>query len=331
MHFQIDNLDNLTVSDIQKMVQAGTEESLHLEFKGADSFSGKGNKIARAISAFANSDGGLLIIGVAEDNPDDKTQGRITSLDPLPSDVQKEGFQQRLFAWVQPWPVGTYIKPLGVGNGKIFLVDVPGQSYPPVQVVNEGAYYIRLNFLNQPMPPNLVAAAFGKGFKPLLTPVTEIYGCDNYDDDEKGTTKLGLRITVNNTGRVAATWPIVLIERWDPVGPEMTMKPVSGKFVDISSTVHRDTGQPALQCTSEQPVYIGMPAMMGEIQLGFHPTAAIRVQVGSIECPIRTFRVELNRNLVDRYIESNGASRYSKNRVKNTLVSVPTPEVIEVT
>lgn len=57
--------------DLNQLIQAHTEESLYLEFKANGSLQmgdSKKNEIAKDISAFANSDGGILIYGINEIN-----------------------------------------------------------------------------------------------------------------------------------------------------------------------------------------------------------------------------------------------------------------------
>ncbi len=66
--------ENYTIDDIQALIDNHAEEGVHLELKRADALSEKhADKITKAFSAFANSDGGLVIYGIAE--------GHITKMD----------------------------------------------------------------------------------------------------------------------------------------------------------------------------------------------------------------------------------------------------------
>jgi len=63
--------ENITVSDIQKLIDNQIEESIHLEYKQSDAFGktdGKRKEIAKDVSSFANSDGGIIIYGLTEQN-----------------------------------------------------------------------------------------------------------------------------------------------------------------------------------------------------------------------------------------------------------------------
>src|SRR3989339_2090926 len=67
--------ENITVSDIQKLIDNQIEESIHLEYKQSDAFGktdGKKKEISKDVSSFANSDGGIIIYGIREFNDKDK-------------------------------------------------------------------------------------------------------------------------------------------------------------------------------------------------------------------------------------------------------------------
>lgn len=58
-----------TIKDIQYLIDNGVEESIHLDFKAAGALAKddkKKNEIAKDVSAFANSDGGIIIYGISE-------------------------------------------------------------------------------------------------------------------------------------------------------------------------------------------------------------------------------------------------------------------------
>ena len=67
-----------TLADIRLLVSQHVEESTHLDFKRQLPDSGKNDDIAKALSAFANSDGGVLVYGIDEDG-----QGRAETLCPV--------------------------------------------------------------------------------------------------------------------------------------------------------------------------------------------------------------------------------------------------------
>lgn len=58
-----------TIADIDKLIADEIQEDLHLDYKQSPALDpNKKNEIAKDVSAFANSDGGLLIYGIVESN-----------------------------------------------------------------------------------------------------------------------------------------------------------------------------------------------------------------------------------------------------------------------
>ena len=55
-------------SDILEMISLQIQENLHLDYKASAALShSKRDEISKDVSAFANSDGGLIIYGVTEE------------------------------------------------------------------------------------------------------------------------------------------------------------------------------------------------------------------------------------------------------------------------
>ena len=58
-----------TQQDILDIISSRTEESINIDFKDARALSSRdGKEISKDVSAFANSDGGLIFYGINEDN-----------------------------------------------------------------------------------------------------------------------------------------------------------------------------------------------------------------------------------------------------------------------
>ena len=63
--------DIIKEEDINSLISLGVEESIDLEFKSSDSLKisdKKKSELAKDISAFANSSGGIIIYGINEEN-----------------------------------------------------------------------------------------------------------------------------------------------------------------------------------------------------------------------------------------------------------------------
>ena len=56
-----------SIKDINNLIIAQVQESLHLDYKGSDAIDGnKKIEISKDVSAFANSDGGAIVYGITE-------------------------------------------------------------------------------------------------------------------------------------------------------------------------------------------------------------------------------------------------------------------------
>src|ERR1700752_2301480 len=67
--------ESITIEDIQSLIDNGIGESLNLEYKGAGALKKDDPakiKITKSISAFANSNGGILIYGIHEEDQQPK-------------------------------------------------------------------------------------------------------------------------------------------------------------------------------------------------------------------------------------------------------------------
>lgn len=56
-----------TVADLRKYIENSIPESINLDYKDSRALNGKPGEIAKDVSAFANSDGGVIIYGIKED------------------------------------------------------------------------------------------------------------------------------------------------------------------------------------------------------------------------------------------------------------------------
>ena len=107
-----------TYADVQRLVSSGVQEELRLEYKSGrptnrDRFK---NDIAQDISAFANSAGGTLIIGVLEKD------GMPVSIDGVDQHFSRESLGQVLAYKISPAIPGLRIESLSSDAGEAVLV-----------------------------------------------------------------------------------------------------------------------------------------------------------------------------------------------------------------
>jgi predicted HTH transcriptional regulator len=112
-------LTNYTEAELSQMITNQIEENLHLDYKGAGSLAatdGKKKEFAKDISAFANSDGGIVIYGMLEYG--DIAQRHLPEkLDPIDRTViSKEWLEQVINSNVQPKISGLTIHPIPLAS-----------------------------------------------------------------------------------------------------------------------------------------------------------------------------------------------------------------------
>src|SRR5437016_5875616 len=120
-------LINFTEAELSQMILNQIEESLHLDYKGGDSLivtPSKKKEIAKDISAFANSDGGLVIYGIREF--DDVARRHLPDrFDPIDRTlISKERLEQIINSNIQPKIASLTIHPISLSSGHNHVVYV---------------------------------------------------------------------------------------------------------------------------------------------------------------------------------------------------------------
>ncbi|MBR9847472.1 MAG: ATP-binding protein [Algicola sp.] len=140
-----------TLEKIQQHIDDGIEENIRLDYKGAGSIAKSGEKkkeISKDVSAFANSDGGVIIYGVREFDEAGKTH-LPEKIDPInANEFSKEWLEQIINSTISPTIPKVLITPIQVGkkedNQVIYVVEIPKSN--TAHQMNDKRYYRRYNF-----------------------------------------------------------------------------------------------------------------------------------------------------------------------------------------
>lgn len=140
--------ENYTFDDIQALIDNHAEEGVHLELKRANALSKENaDKVTKTFSAFANSDGGVVIYGIAEE---DHVASDYSFVDG--NKITSE-YISMLARYVQPAIEGLRIYPIRKDDDfskSIYVVKVPRSDKAP-HMAKDHKYYKRNNVESIPM------------------------------------------------------------------------------------------------------------------------------------------------------------------------------------
>ena len=155
-------------ADIENLLTIGAEESINLDFKAADSLmntDGKKSEIAKDVSSFANSDGGIIIYGITEtDHPGDS----MSFIDG--NTFSKEWLEQIINSRIQRRIPDLIIYPVRFDNDisrTVYVVKIPRSTLAP-HMTSDKRYYKRFNFQSVQMEEYEVRDLFGRKQKTEL-------------------------------------------------------------------------------------------------------------------------------------------------------------------
>ena len=156
------NIDEIDGDTIKSLIDGGASESVHLEFK-RDTY-GKDDKSKREflkdISAFANTLGGHLIIGI------DENDGVATSVKSISENVGKEldRLESMVLTGIEPTIAGLCMTRIDIDDKNIIIIYVPRSFNPPHRVIYKGInrYYGRKSAIVHQLSLEELRQAFGE-------------------------------------------------------------------------------------------------------------------------------------------------------------------------
>lgn len=137
---------------VQRMIDDGVEESVHLDYKAAGALAKtKHNEIVKDATAFANSDGGVILYGVAE-SKDPERKHLPESIDPIDRATISKEWLEHVISNASPKIRGLRIHPIPIDGDEtkcLYAVEIPrGET---AHQATDCKYYRRYNFESVPM------------------------------------------------------------------------------------------------------------------------------------------------------------------------------------
>lgn len=189
-----------TFDDINSLIQYEVEESIHLEFKDGralDKNDKKKVEISKDISAFANSDGGIIIYGITEENH--KASG-FSFVDG--NEFTKEWLEQIINSSIQRRIPGITIFPVR-RNGNmletVYLIKIPASLEAP-HLNKDKRFYKRFNFESVQMEEYEIRQLYGRKVKSKLGLQSWSFAQIKSNDEDEF--KFRIEVDIKNTGDI---------------------------------------------------------------------------------------------------------------------------------
>lgn len=224
------NRNEITIDDLKEYFSTPQEESSVIEFKSGEV---EIDSIFKEITAFLNTEGGLLIIGAPRETKITigKNGIKICKGDLTYSNFKnKDWLYQKIASNIVPAPTDLKIEEYLTEDGNVFLIDIPQSLNPPHQCSSDGKYYLRLERDAKPAPHGIVQALFNKRRVPSLTAEINIEQIDQNSDkilvcikneSHIPADKVSFIIDIYNVNKVESANMFELIR--DPLGNKFSM------------------------------------------------------------------------------------------------------------
>ncbi|MFA7578508.1 MAG: ATP-binding protein, partial [Candidatus Muiribacteriota bacterium] len=143
-------LEEVTIEDIQLLVDNRVSESLYLDYKREmwGEYESSNKELSRDVSSFANAHGGFIILGIEEDN--DGNPKKMTGVENVDRNILR--IRQVCNAGIQPVITGLKIHDVRMDKNKsIIIVYIPDSFGKPHMVLHDYRCYMRYERGKNPM------------------------------------------------------------------------------------------------------------------------------------------------------------------------------------
>ena len=193
------DLSDYTQADIQSLIDNNVEESIHLDFKAAaalDKSEKKKDEIAKDVSSFANSDGGVIVYGISEK---DHCADSLSFVDG--NTFAKEWLEQVINSKINKRIVGIQIFPVRFDDKitqSVYVVKIPRSDNGP-HMSSDRRYYRRYNFVSVPMEDYEVRDSILRVKKSKLS-IVSYYLVEKKGFTDNGKIAYSFGVGIKNTG-----------------------------------------------------------------------------------------------------------------------------------
>jgi hypothetical protein len=253
-----------TLDKINQHIKDGIEENIHLDYKGAGSLAKSGEKkreISKDVSAFANSDGGIIIYGVREYDEEGKTH-LPEKIDPVnANEFSKEWLEQIVNSTISPTIPNVIITPIQVGNKEdnqvIYIVEIPKSN--TAHQMNDKRYYRRYNFQSIAMEDWEIKDILNRLTKTQVKLLFDYMPPKNFLEEHGLISEIKLRIWAHNSGNKVVKYLDCYVTGNSDTAKNIAKPYVKGSFEKhFSNTVEREAtiGEDTFVIASEREVIL---------------------------------------------------------------------------
>ena len=251
--------DSYSIGDINNLIINEVEENIHLDYKAAgalDKDDKKRTEITKDISAFANSDGGIIVYGVSEEDHKPK------EISPIDGKIYTKEWLENVIQQIQPRIEDLKIYPIRIDDieQSIYVVKIPRSSNAP-HMARDKRYYKRFNFKSEPMEDYEVKDLYNR----VSIPKLEIVGCSFYESkDINNEVVYNLTASIVNSGsNVCQSYKLNFYINNAPFCKDISYKPLEVK----NSFTIIDKNRMKLSSPSQEPIYPGEQLDLGHFQI----------------------------------------------------------------
>lgn len=153
----------ITKADLEQLINDKIEESLNLDYKRGDGLKktdGSKKELAKDVSAFANSAGGLIIYGIDEAGTHVPQNFHFVNGNEITKEWIEHILQTRIHRKIPGLKI-LAIRNDGKNEESIYIIKIPESIEAPHQT-SDGRYYKRYNFESVPMEEYEVRSLYNK-------------------------------------------------------------------------------------------------------------------------------------------------------------------------